>query len=116
MYSKTAKSIGDIQWKDELEFIENLEKVEYERIITTNRYDDIMRSSYSTALSSSPFLLPINLSKIDLPKFGGRIEMWVTLENAFNIPINGILKLSEIKELLYLRRLLFGKIDMAIGR
>ena len=42
--------------------------------------------------------------------------MWVTLENAFNIPINGILKLSEIKELLYLRRLLFGKIDMAIGR
>ncbi|CAK9801781.1 hypothetical protein ANTQUA_LOCUS3006 [Anthophora quadrimaculata] len=120
--------------QDELSSICNFEEEENERQRTTDHYDDVMAtavvcleeletratqsspgSQNTSTQSSSPYALSVNLPKIDLPKFDGRIEMWITFKDAFNTLIHTQSGLSKIQKLHYLRLSLSGKAESAIG-
>ncbi|XP_017755225.1 PREDICTED: uncharacterized protein LOC108547286 [Eufriesea mexicana] len=120
--------------QDELSVAGNFEEEEKERQSTTDQFDDVMASavillervdaratqpspgnSQSSNLSSSSYALSVNLPKIDLPKFDGRIETWITFKDAFNTLIHTQPGLNKIQKLHYLRLSLFGKAEAAIG-
>ncbi|XP_017796723.1 PREDICTED: uncharacterized protein LOC108577992, partial [Habropoda laboriosa] len=71
--------------------------------------------SHASTQSSSPYALSVNLPKIDLPKFDGRIEMWITFKDAFHTLIHTQPGLNKIQKLHYLRLSLSGKAEAAIG-
>ncbi|XP_076240941.1 uncharacterized protein LOC143183301 [Calliopsis andreniformis] len=122
---------------DELVLLEdNFEEIESEREDVMNAYDDALAAAIvlqrslqdasniperypsvrdSPAPSGSSFSLPVRLPKIDLPKFDGRIEKWVTFKDAFNTMIHSQPGLSNIQKLNYLRLSLSGRAEIAIG-
>ncbi|CAK9833169.1 hypothetical protein ANTRET_LOCUS9892 [Anthophora retusa] len=119
--------------QDELSSVGNFEDEESERQLTTDHYDDVMATavvcleeletraapssprSHISTQSSSPYALSVNLPKIDLPKFDGRIEMWITFKDAFHTLIHTQPGLNKIQKLHYLRLSLSGKAEAAIG-
>lgn len=120
--------------QDELSVLESFEEAENERGTTTEVYDDVMSaavvlleqleahavqpslaSNNLPTSSSSPYPLSVNLPKIDLPKFDGRIETWITFKDAFHTLIHTQPGLSKIQKLHYLRLSLSGKAEAAIG-
>lgn len=103
--------LNDIQ--DELERLEDFEQAEAEREEITDQFDDIIATavvllnSFETSASSvqsptdvenvsrdspapstSAYGLSVKLPKIDLPKFDGRMEQWVTFKGAFTTMIH----------------------------
>ncbi|XP_029053971.2 uncharacterized protein LOC123988478 [Osmia bicornis bicornis] len=125
--------------QDELALIDNFDEAENERQTTTDQFDDIMTNAIvllerfersatpspqlpidpmlrgSPAPSSSMLSLPVHLPKIDLPKFDGRIETWVTFKDAFNTLIHVQPGLSRIQKLHYLKLSLSGRAEDAIA-
>lgn len=125
--------------QDELALIDSFDEAEHERQVTTDHFDDIITNAVvmlehleqsanpppqlptdsnlrsSPAPSSSMFSLPVNLPKIDLPKFDGRIETWVTFKDAFNTLIHVQPGLSRIQKLHYLKLSLSGRAEDAIA-
>lgn len=57
----------------------------------------------------------VKLPKIDLPKFDGRLENWVTFKDAFQTMIHSRTALGNIEKLNYLKLSLTGKAAIAIG-
>nr|XP_031842248.1 uncharacterized protein LOC116431249 [Nomia melanderi] len=124
--------------QDELAVIDNYDEVEAERDTTTDQFDDViaeadvlfdtlkkdaapstpasLTTDASTKSPASPTLcsIPVNLPKIDLPKFDGRIETWVTFKDAFQTLIHTQPGLSKIQKLNYLRLSLNGRAADAI--
>ncbi|XP_043259050.1 uncharacterized protein LOC122401155 [Colletes gigas] len=120
--------------QDELSSVGDFEEEEEERQTTTDHFDDVIAtavvllerlearatqvspaSSNSPTPSSSAYALSVNLPKIDLPKFDGRIETWITFKDAFHTLIHTQPGLSNIQKLHYLRLSLSGKAETAIG-
>ncbi|XP_046142184.1 uncharacterized protein LOC123987907 [Osmia bicornis bicornis] len=122
--------------QDELCLLENFEEAETEREATIETYDDVMsiavvlleqveartvqptiasnNSPASSSSQSSPYALSVKLPKIDLPKFDGRIETWITVKDAFHTLIHTQPGLSKIQKLHYLRLSLSGKAEAAV--
>ncbi|XP_076395362.1 uncharacterized protein LOC143265690 [Megachile rotundata] len=133
---KQFESFVDIQ--DELALIDNPEEAERERETTIELFDDAVASATvflnqlervdnqaniqpaamvtneSPAPSAATFSLPVHLPKIDLPKFDGRIEKWVTFKDAFETMIHSQPGLSNVQRLQYLRLSLIGQAESAI--
>ena len=134
---KQFDTLNDIQ--DELARLEDFEQAEAEREEITNQFDDIIATavvlltSYeastsrvqtpanvenvsrdSPAPSTSAYGLSVKLPKIDLPKFDGRMEKWVTFKSAFTTMIHTQSALSNMQKLNYLRLSLSGKAEAAI--
>ncbi|CAL7934824.1 unnamed protein product [Xylocopa violacea] len=125
---KQFDTFNEIQ--DELATIEKFEEVEAERYATTDLYDDVMAnatvllerletratqpSPVDTESSTSPYALAVRLPKIDLPKFDGRTEKWITFKDAFHTLIHTQSRLSNVQKLHYLRLSLSGKAEQAI--
>ncbi|XP_078051739.1 uncharacterized protein LOC144477881, partial [Augochlora pura] len=63
---------------------------------------------------SSTYAVSVNLPKIDLPRFDGQIETWVTFKDAFHTLIHTQPGLSNIQKLQYLRASLSGRAAAAI--
>ena len=125
--------------QDELALIENFDQAEAEREDVTEQYDDtlatavilinpsvesvnltprpnveiVSRDSPAPSAASS-FPLSVKLPKLDLQKFDGRIEKWVTFRDGFKTTIHAIPGLSNMQKLNYLRASLSGKAESAI--
>ncbi|XP_043262782.1 uncharacterized protein LOC122403357 [Colletes gigas] len=129
--------------QDELGNIDNYDEAEVERNAATDIYDNVIAratvmlnrlasaaapsksgehsspancsngSCNPTATSSCS--LPVNLPKMSLPKFDGRIESWLTFKDAFNNLIHLQPGLSKIQKLQYLQLSLSGKAEAAIS-
>lgn len=123
--------------QDELGLIENFEQTETERETVTDHYDEVIATAItllqeaeqsttqhpataprianeSPALSTSSATIGVHLPKIDLPKFDGRLEKWVTFKDAFQTMIHSHPGLSDIQKLNYLRLSLSGKAESSI--
>ncbi|XP_076660830.1 uncharacterized protein LOC143364282, partial [Halictus rubicundus] len=105
------------------------ENLELQREEITDHYDDVIASALellerlsiaqntipTESSFSKPNSLPVNLPKINLPKFDGRIENWITFKDAFQIMIHAHEGLSNIQKLNYLKLSLSGRAETAIG-
>lgn len=123
--------------QDELANLEQTEDADLERERTTDAFDDAIanatvlldsldkpnhRSATSASLNgaasptptASGFTLPVHLPKIELPKFDGRIERWVTFKDAFQTMIHSQPGLTNIQKLQYLRLSLIGQAESVI--
>ncbi|XP_076661024.1 uncharacterized protein LOC143364715, partial [Halictus rubicundus] len=127
--NETAKEvIGKHQ--DELAMLsDDYEELDKQREQVTENYDNAIASaiqlqeSFATntkiTLSENNHdeskIIQVNLPKIDLPKFDGRIEHWVTFKDAFQTMIHTHTGLSNIQKLNYLKLSLSGRAEIAIG-
>ena len=125
--------------QDELGLIENFDQAEAEREDVTEQYDEtlatavVLINSYVESVNVTPrpnieivsrdshgpsaassFPLSVKLPKLDLQKFDGRIEKWVTFRDGFKTTIHAIPGLSNMQKLNYLRASLSGKAESAI--
>ncbi|XP_076678915.1 uncharacterized protein LOC143374563 [Andrena cerasifolii] len=125
--------------QDELALIEDFDQAEAEREEVTEQFDDtlatavvlmnrfvasvnlipppnieIVSRDLPAPSAASSFPLSVKLPKIDLQKFDGRIEKWVTFRDGFKTTIHAIPGLSNIQKLNYLRASLSGKAESAI--
>ncbi|XP_076660453.1 uncharacterized protein LOC143363804 [Halictus rubicundus] len=106
------------------------ETVLLQREELTEYYDDVLASAITLLenletpsnkaikennLTSKSNSVPVKLPKIDLPKFDGRIENWITFKDAFQTMIHAHEGLSNIQKLNYLRLSLSGRAEIAIG-
>ncbi|CAK9798627.1 hypothetical protein ANTPLA_LOCUS1704 [Anthophora plagiata] len=128
-------SFNEIQ--DELAILEGFEEAQTERENTTEHYDDVIATaitllenlerpatqtpaatirlaSDSPAPSTSTTAIGVHLPKIDLPKFDGRLEKWLTFKDAFQSMIHAHPGLTDIQRMSYLRLSLTGKAVSAI--
>ncbi|XP_046145648.1 uncharacterized protein LOC123988933 [Osmia bicornis bicornis] len=124
--------------QDELALLENVEDAERERETTTESFDNAIAlatvlleglnqpryrpntpagtfdGTISPAPTTSSFALPVQLPKIDLPKFDGRLEKWITFKDAFQAMIHSQTGLNNVQKLQYLRLSLTGRAESAI--
>ncbi|XP_076661069.1 uncharacterized protein LOC143364842 [Halictus rubicundus] len=118
------------QHQDELAMLsDDYEELDKQREQVTENYDNAIASaiqlqeSFATntkiTLSENNHdeskIIQVNLPKIDLPKFDGRIEHWVTFKDAFQTMIHTHTGLSNIQKLNYLKLSLSGRAEIAIG-
>lgn len=127
---------NDIQ--DESGLVEDFEETETEREVVTEHYDNVLatasvllegqnvsatppqaNSNISSLDLSTPstssIALSVKLPKIDLPKFDGRLENWITFKDAFITVIHNQTRLNNIQKHNYLRLSVAGKAEAAIG-
>ncbi|XP_076384046.1 uncharacterized protein LOC143261514 [Megalopta genalis] len=112
--------------------LEDFDESEREREEVTDAYDDVTASALilqrsfdsqsrennsarnSPVSTASTYAVPVNLPKIDLPKFDGKMENWLTFKDAFSSLIDQQSGLNNVQKLNYLRLSLTGKAASAI--
>ncbi|XP_076660338.1 uncharacterized protein LOC143363666 [Halictus rubicundus] len=115
--------------------IDDYDAIEQQRETVTNHYDDVIATALELSATSKsraqtqderdnardvqrvskadPTI--VRLPKIDLPKFDGRMEKWVTFKDAFVTMIHSHPSLSNIQKMNYLQLSLTGQAQFAIG-
>ncbi|XP_076660838.1 uncharacterized protein LOC143364295, partial [Halictus rubicundus] len=124
------------QNQDELALLTNdYDKIETQREEIIDQYDDVLsaalevqalfkvipdkQSNNENTNESQTYpkaaQMNVKLPKIDLPKFNGRMEKWITFKDAFLTMIHSQSGLSNIQKLNYLKLSLTDKAETAIS-